>query len=484
MSEYFDVLIIGAGLSGIGAARHLIGKCADKSFVVIESRHSIGGTWDLFRYPGIRSDSDMFTLGYEFKPWPHSEGIADGEVIRRYIVDAATEAGIDKKIRFSHKVMAAEWSDKDSHWTVRVLSIDSGESTIICCRYMMMCSGYYEFERAYTPEFAGSEQYEGAVIHPQFWPQDLDYAGKRIVVIGSGATAITLVPAIARKAAHVVMLQRSPSYVLSLPQNDPSASGLLPWLTTVLPASWLYKATRVRNLWIANSFYKLCRRFPNAMRRMLLRHAKNRLPDGYDMVHFTPQYAPWDQRLCLAPDGDLFAAICSGSASVVTDQVASFTQTGLRLKSGQELAADIIVTATGLRMNLTGGVQFRLNNEAYKFSDHYLYKGMMYQNLPNLFRFIGYTNASWTLKTDLIAQYACRLINHIDECGARYAVPRVTQTLRLSPLIGLTSGYIRRAADQMPKGAAEAPWRLYNDYANDKRQLLYGPVIDDCMEVK
>lgn len=479
MADYFDVLIVGAGLSGIGSARHLMEKCTDKTFAILESRETIGGTWDLFKYPGVRSDSDMFTLGYEFKPWPHNEGIADGGVICDYIQDAAAEADLESKIQFNRKVVSAEWVDETARWSLQVVNVNTGDIIEMTCTYLMMCTGYYEYEKGYTPEFAGREQFAGAIVHPQHWPDDLDYTGKDVVVIGSGATAVTLVPALAAKAAHVVMLQRSPGYIMSLPTYDPMAAGL----SKILPASWVYRFIRGRNLWMGNTIFKLCRRFPDMMRKFMIKQARKRLPDGYDMTHFTPRYMPWDQRLCLVPNGDLFKSIRTGQASVVTDHIETFTSTGLRLKSGRELKADLIVTATGLCMDLTSGIRFKVNGKEYDLSQHHLYKGMMFQDMPNMFRMIGYTNASWTLKTDLIAQYCCRLINHLDEAGASYCVPRVRKTLTPAPLLDMTSGYFKRVQSAMPKGAKEAPWKLYNDYGSDKKLFLHGPLIDDCMEI-
>ncbi len=479
MSEYFDIVIVGAGLSGICTARHLVDKCPDKSFAILESRNNIGGTWDLFRYPGVRSDSDMFTLGYEFKPWPHTDAIAGGDVICEYIREAAVEAGLDSKIRYQHKVTRAQWHDETACWKLTVQDKKNTNTIELTCQCMMMCTGYYEIEQGYTPDFTGVDSFTGSIVHPQLWPADLDYSGKRVVVIGSGATAVTVVPELADEAGHVVMLQRSPGYMMAMSSSDPLAAAL----SKLLPASLVYRLIRERNLRLGNGLFKLCRRFPDVMRKFLIGKVKKQLPRGYDMRHFTPDYAPWDQRLCLVPDGKLFTSIAAGRVSVVTDHIECFTTTGLRLKSGQIIDADIVVTATGLNLSLTGGIEFIVNGKKYEVSKHHLYKGMMLENLPNLFRSIGYTNASWTLKIDLIAQYACRLINHMDESGARVCVARVRGTLSSAPLLDMTSGYFARGSPVLPMGAKEVPWKLYNDYSTDKKQLLHGPLVDESLEI-
>ncbi len=479
MSDFVDVLIVGAGLSGIGAARHLQDHCPEKSYAILEGRDAVGGTWDLFRYPGVRSDSDMYTLGYEFKPWCHPKAIADGQDIRNYVQDAAREGGVDRCIRLNHKVMNAEWDSSTARWTVQVLQTKTGQNISISCRFLMMCSGYYNYAQGYTPEFVGRDLFKGPVIHPQFWPENLDYTGKRVVVIGSGATAVTLVPSMAERAQNVTMLQRSPTYIMAVPSDDPMAKGL----RKILPEPWVYSIIRGRNLFLGSTIFKLCRRYPNAMRNFILGQVKKQLGKEADLTHFSPSYNPWDQRLCMVPDGDLFQAIKKGKASVVTDHIESFTEQGIKLRSGKQLCTDIIVTATGLNLQLFGGMTIKVDGKAFDMTEHYNYKGMMFNDLPNFFWTVGYTNASWTLKADLIAKYMCRLIKHLESTGNSVCMPKQKSTkLEEAPFMDMTSGYFKRAEGSiMPKGCSQAPWRLFNDYAKDKEQLLYGPVTDEVM---
>jgi monooxygenase len=475
--EHVNVLIVGAGLSGVGAAVHLQRNCPGKSYAILESREAIGGTWDLFRYPGIRSDSDMFTLGYSFKPWSDEDSIAAGEKIRAYIQETAREHRVEDKIRFGHRVIAAEWSSEETVWTVRAER--DGEVVELTCDFFYGCTGYYRYDEGFTPEFEGRERFKGEIVHPQHWPEDLDYRGKRVVVIGSGATAVTLIPAMAPETAHITMLQRSPSYVVTLPAQDPIAKAL----RRVLPDRAVYAIARWKNVLLQMAFYQLSRRAPRFTRKVIRRGVERQLPEGYDVDRdFEPSYDPWDQRVCLVPGGDLFEAVSSGRASVVTDRIESFTEEGLKLTSGRELEADVIVTATGLNLLVMGGIEVRVDGERKQFSDLVGYKGMMFGGVPNLALALGYTNASFTLKCDLVSQYLCRLINHMDARGYRVATPREPgPSLAREPFIDLQSGYVLRSLDQLPLQGETRPWRLHQNYAADIRLLKHGPV-DDEME--
>jgi monooxygenase len=483
LTEHFDVLIVGAGLSGIGAGYHLQHKCPNRSFVILEGRDCIGGTWDLFRYPGIRSDSDMFTMGYSFKPWTASESIAEGSQILNYVRETAAENGIDKKIRFHHRVKRASWSTKDARWTVEAERASGDGATDIVrftCNFLFMCSGYYRYEEGYTPEFSGRENFKGPIIHPQKWPDDLDYANKRVVVIGSGATAVTLVPEMAKQAAHVTMLQRSPTYVVSRPARDPLANKL----RRNLPESLAYHLIRWRNVLWGMYFFQLCRRKPAQIKQWILGGVRTALGPDYDVAtHFNPRYNPWDQRMCLVPDGDLFKAIKQGSASVVTREIDRFTEKGIRLKDGSELAADIIVTATGLVWRILGGMEVVVDGRPVDFAKTLNYKGMMYSDVPNLASAFGYTNASWTLKCDLTCEYVCRLINYMDRHGYKQCMPHnVDPTVAELPALEFSSGYVQRAIAQMPKQGSKRPWRLYQNYALDIVSLRFGKVDDGVMK--
>ena len=481
--EHFDVLIVGAGLSGIGAGYHLQQKCPGKSYVILEGRDCIGGTWDLFRYPGIRSDSDMFTMGYSFKPWTEPKAIADGPQILNYVRETAVENGIDRKIRFHHRVRRASWSTREARWTVEAeRSSGEGGSEIVrfTCNFLFMCSGYYKYEEGYTPEFAGRENFKGPIVHPQKWPEGLDYAGKRVVVIGSGATAVTLVPEMAKKAAHVTMLQRSPTYVVSRPAQDAFANKM----RRSLPEKLAYHLVRWRNVLLGMYFFQLARRKPARIKQLILGGVRMALGPDYDIAtHFTPRYNPWDQRLCLVPDGDLFKAIRQKRASVATCEIDTFTPRGIRLMDGSELEADIIVTATGLVMQLLGGMEVAVDGRAVDFAKTMSYKGMMYSDVPNLASAFGYTNASWTLKCDLTCEYVCRLINYMDrhgyrQCMAHNVDPSVTEV----PWLDFTSGYVQRAIAKMPKQGSKRPWRLYQNYALDIVTLRFGKVDDGVMK--
>ncbi len=478
--EHVDVLIVGAGLSGVGAGCHLQDKCSDKTYAILEARESIGGTWDLFRYPGIRSDTDMYTLGYAFRPWRGTQAIADGSSILGYVRETASEYGVDEKVRFHHRVVRAEWSTGDARWTVQAERTDTGETVWLSCGFLLMCSGYYRYDEGYTPEFPGAERFAGRIVHPQRWSEDVDYAGKRVVVIGSGATAITLVPAMARSAAHVTMLQRSPSYVVSLPAEDPLAKSLRRWL----PARAVYPVMRWKSVLLMMLSFQFSRRRPRAMKALIRKGIERRLPPGFDIDrHFTPTYKPWDQRMCLVRDGDLFEAIREGRASVVTDRIETFTEQGLKLASGAELEADLVVTATGLNLLALGGLEIAVDGREVALSETMSYKGMMLSGVPNLAFTAGYTNASWTLKCDLTHDYVCRLLKRMDEHGDRQCTPRNGDpSVAELPFIDLASGYVLRSIDQFPKQGSKAPWRLYQNYPLDVMSLRFGALEDGAME--
>lgn len=487
-NNHVDVLIVGAGISGISAAYHLQSKCPEKSYAILERRAAIGGTWDIFRYPGIRSDSDMFTLGFNFKPWTDTQIIADGPKIRDYVRQTACENGIDRHIRFGRKVIRASWSSETALWTVetRVGDYEAGSepkrgdaTETYTCNFLMMCSGYYNYDKGYVPEFKDVAKYKGRFVLPQFWPKDLDYAGKKVVVVGSGATAITIVPAMTDKAAHVTMLQRSPTYVLSVPQKDLLSQAM----RRVLPEMLVYRIGRTRNIALTAGMFKLSRSRPLAVRRMLLAQVRAQVGKNVDMKHFTPSYKPWDQRLCAVPNGDMFKALKVGKASVVTDHIDRFTAQGIRLKSGQELEADIVVCATGLELQLFGGAEFIVDGEPFQAARALNYKGMMFSDLPNLSNTMGYTNASWTLKADLIAEYVCRLLKHMDKTGTKICVPRVNDTsVKRMPYLDMTSGYFQRAADRLPGQGDKVPWRLFQNYALDMNMIRRGKVDDGAMQ--
>ncbi|MDD0841511.1 flavin-containing monooxygenase [Pseudomonas sp. Gutcm_11s] len=476
--EDLDILIVGAGLSGIGAACHLRRECPDKRLAILEGRAAMGGTWDLFRYPGIRSDSDMYTLGYSFRPWTDPQTIADGPSIRRYIEDTAREHDVDALIRYQHRVQRAQWDSEQALWTLEVQRGDAAEPLQLRCRMLMLCTGYYRYEAGYTPDFPGREQFAGTFIHPQLWPQDFDPSGKRILVIGSGATAVTLVPALADQAASVTMLQRSPSYVINLPQHDRLLAALRRWL----PSNWVYRLGRTRNVAFQMLFYRLAKSCPGMIRRLLLGLARRQLGEGYDMRHFSPRYNPWDQRVCAVPDGDLFAALRQGRAEVVTDEIETFTEAGVKLRSGRELPADAIVSATGLELQLFGGMQLVVDGRPFVAAESMGYRGLMLRDLPNAAVILGYTNASWTLKADLSSQYLCRVIRHMDALGMRQVTPRQHGEIGKEPFLDLQSGYIDRAAHLLPSQGDRMPWKLYQNYLLDLALLRHGRLDDGCLE--
>ena len=475
--EHFDVLIVGAGLSGIGAAYHLQRDCPGKTYAILEARGAIGGTWDPFPYPGIRSDSDMFTLGYSFKPWLQAKAIADGPSILDYVRETAAEHDIERHIRYGHKVRRAVWSSETATWTLDAER--DGKTVQVSCNFLSMCSGYYNYDAGYTPDFEGVERFKGQIIHPQLWPENLDYAGKKVVVIGSGATAVTLVPEMARTAAHVTMLQRSPTYVVSRPARDSVAD----WLRAKLPMKLAYAITRWKNVLFQMLFFNIARKKPEKTKARLLAMAREHLGPDYDIAtHFTPRYNPWDQRLCLVPDADLFASLRAGTSSVVTDHIETFTETGLKLKSGQTLDADIIVTATGLRMQLLSGMELIVDGKTIDLPQTTSYKGMMFSEVPNLASTFGYTNASWTLKADLTAEYICRLLKHMDRTGTRICVPHLTDAdLEVEPWLDFSSGYVQRALEILPRQGAKKPWKVHQNYALDMMALRFGAVEDGVM---
>ncbi len=478
-SEDLDVLVVGAGVSGIGMGCALKTQCPDKTFAILERRRNVGGTWDLFRFPGIRSDSDMYTYGYQLRPWNDFRVLGDGKSIRAYLAETARANGVDTHIRYGLKATQASWSSAEQRWTVAALDESGATPRQWRCRQLVMGSGYYNHDAGYTPEFAGIEHFEGTVVHPQHWPEALDHQGRRIVVIGSGATAATLVPAVAAAAAHVTMLQRSPSYYFSVPASDP----LTRMLGRVLPRRWAFAFARRRNLLLAHWLYVASRRWPNAMRKFLLGQVEKHLAGKADMRHFTPAYMPWDQRLCIVPDADLFTAIKSGKASVATDQISGFKGRTVLLHSGAQLEADILVTATGLELQSFGGMQVTIDGTPYLPQQHMFYKGVLMEGAPNFAWIVGYTNASWTLKADLASSYLCRLLNFLDAKGhgAVIARDREGNMLEESILGNLNSGYIQRGAERVPRQGRKAPWRVRHHYPSDKAMLLDAPIDDGVL---
>ncbi len=476
----YDVLIVGAGISGIGAACHLQKKSPNRSFTILEARDNIGGTWDLFRYPGIRSDSDMYTLGYVFKPWNEGAAIADGDSILKYLNETVEENNLRDKINFGRRVTRAEWSTEQSRWTVTISHNGSDETETLTCQYLFMCSGYYNYEKGYLPEFDGYDNYKGTIAHPQHWPEDLDYAGKNVVVIGSGATAVTVVPAMAETANHVTMLQRSPSYIASRPQSDKIANGLRKFL----PNSLAYKIARTKNILLGIAFFNLSRKYPQRFKKWLISMVRKELGPDYDVAtHFTPKYDPWDQRLCAVPDADMFEALRENRASVVTDHIDHFTETGIRLKSGKDLKADIIVPATGLRLQSLGGMDLVVDNKKINVGKTVNYKGFTLSNVPNFAWTVGYTNASWTLKADLTSNYVCRLLNHMEKNNLSVCVPKLNDpSFMPETMFDLDSGYIRRSADEIPKQGQGQPWRNHHNYIADLLHLKFERLDDGVMQ--
>ncbi len=482
-SEHVDVVVVGAGLSGIGAGYHLQTMSPDRSYVILEGRENLGGTWDLFKYPGIRSDSDMHTLGFSFKPWTEAKSIADGPSILKYLQETVAQYGIDKHIRYGQLVTKAEWSSENAAWTVTAQDKKTGATTSISCSFLFMCSGYYSYKKVHTPEFIGRERFKGTIIHPQEWPTDLDYSGKRVVVIGSGATAVTIVPSMAQKAAHVTMLQRSPTYMVSRPDHDVLANRL----RKVLPEKMAYNVTRFKNTWRQQLVYNKTRTDPDKVKQLLLGGVKMELGADYDIAkHFTPRYNPWDQRLCLVPNGDFFKAMREGKASVVTDHIASFTETGIQLTSGEHLDADIIVTATGLELVTLGEMDFFVDGNQVDFAKTWTYKGFAYSDIPNMASTFGYINASWTLRSDLTAEYVCRLLNYMRKKGFAQCTPTLREqdkNMKQRPWIdGFSSGYMQRVMHLMPRQGDHEPWINPQNYRRDKKMFKHSPVDDGVMQ--
>ncbi|HVO98100.1 MAG TPA: NAD(P)/FAD-dependent oxidoreductase [Bryobacteraceae bacterium] len=476
--EYFDVLIVGAGLSGIDAAHHLQKFCPRKTYVILEQRERIGGTWDLFRYPGIRSDSDMLTMGYSFRPWTNPTAISPGPEIRSYIEGTARDEGIDRHIRFGHKIRSAQWSSETARWAVQV---EHGEELVTLeCNFLFSCAGYYRYSAGYLPEFPNIGQFQGIVVHPQVWPENLDYAGKRVVIIGSGATAVTLLPAMAKTAGHVTMLQRSPTYVISLPEKDAIAN----FLRHIMPSAWAFKLARWKNVAFMTYMYQLSQRFPNFVKKGILDKVSEALGKDYDVAtHFTPSYKPWEQRMCVVPDADMFDAIKAGRASVVTGHIETFTEKGIRLQSGEEVEADIIVTATGLMMQAFGGMELAVDGRRVDISQTLAYKGVMISGVPNLAAVFGYINASWTLKADLICSYVCRLLNFMDTKGAKQVTPDARDEKPVAPFVqNFSSGYMARALDYWPKQGSKAPWRVNQNYFKDIMAMKWSAIDDGALK--
>jgi cation diffusion facilitator CzcD-associated flavoprotein CzcO len=471
-----DVLIIGAGISGIGAAFHLQDKQPDKSYLILEARDAIGGTWDLFRYPGIRSDSDLHTFCYAFKPWLEDRAIADGDSILRYIRETTAEHGIDQQIRFGHKVREAAWSTAEERWTIDAERGPAAEPVQYTATWLFCAGGYYRYDSGFVPAFQGINRFEGPIVHPQFWPEDLDCTGKHVVVIGSGATAMTIIPAIADRAAHVTMLQRTPTYVVAVPGIDPITERLKKWLAP----ERAHRIARRKNVLLQRLVYKATRRYPDLVRKLIRAGNVRALPDGYDVdTHFNPPYDPWDQRLCVVPDGDLFRAIAAGDASILTDHIETFTENGIELRSGAELQADIIITATGLNLLPLGGVSYSVDGSPISLGETITYKGMMLTGMPNFLYAVGYTNASWTLKVDLVCEHFCRLLAQMDKRGYTYCIPETPDPhAPTRPLLDFGAGYVLRSVDRFPKQGASAPWELNMDYRRDRKLLLDGPVGD------
>ncbi len=485
----WDVLIVGAGLSGIGAARRLQSRCPNLRWAILESRQALGGTWDLFRYPGVRSDSDMFTLGFPFRPWTEKKSIADGPSILRYLNQVASETGVSGHIRYGQKVKAAQWDSQAALWRIEIEHLQDGSCTTVQTRFLWMCGGYYSYAQAHQPTWEGQDQFKGQWVHPQFWPQDLDYSGKRVVVIGSGATAVTLVPAMALPgharqwgtlgasgaAVHVMLLQRSPTYMVAMPATDPWAKHLM----GRLPAAWVARAIRYKNIAMGSMVYRWSRRQPESLKRWLLKGVQQQLGDAKAVAdHFTPHYKPWDQRLCAVPGGDLFQAIRSGRASVVTDTIAHFVPDGMVLASGQHLSADIVVTATGLQLNALADIAFRVDGQAVDLSQTLAYKGMMLSGLPNFAMTFGYANASWTLKADLTANYVCRLLNHMRRNQYSTVVPHADARVQPMSMMPLSSGYVARSQSLLPKQGDRAPWQTASSYWADYLRVHWGRLSD------
>ncbi|MFV0575437.1 MAG: flavin-containing monooxygenase [Vibrio sp.] len=477
---HYDTIIIGAGLSGIGTACHLASEHPNRTLAILERRERMGGTWDLFRYPGIRSDSDMASFGFDFKPWYSEKVLAEGTNIRNYVEETAQEFGFDDKVQYGLAIIRADWSDVKQRWTITAKHESTGDEKLFTCAFLVNCAGYYNFDHGHRPHFDGEESFKGDIIHPQFWPKDFDYSGKKVVVIGSGATAITLLPSMAETASHVTMLQRSPSYIMSVPGTDKMSI----LLNHVLPKKWVFNIARKRNIFLQRGMYLSCRKWPNMMRKFLLSHVRKQVGENVDMKHFTPHYNPWEQRLCAAPDGDFFKAIRSGKADVVTDHIANFTENGIMLKSGEHLDADIVVTATGLEIQLMGGMEFSINGQPIHVPDKMIYKGIMIEDVPNYGWIFGYTNAPWTLKADIGGRYLCQLFRHMEQHGYGVVKPvdSIGKNSGTSMLDGFSPGYMERAKERMPRQGKEGPWVVTMHYGKDKKALIDDPIVDDVLQ--
>jgi len=479
MFKEYDVIVVGAGLSGIGAAYHLQHECPEKKFVVLESRDTMGGTWDLFKYPGIRSDSDMFTLGFPFSPWENPKAIADGPSILQYIKDTAAKFGIDKKILYNHKVADASWSDAEKMWTLTITSHQNVSATTLKCKFLLMCSGYYNYDNGYTPEFPGYNNFKGQIVHPQKWTSDIDYTNKRVVVIGSGATAVTLVPEMCKKAAKVTMLQRTPTFIMTLPSVDKVAQ----LAQKFLPAKAAYKVVRWKNVLLGIAFFNASRSWPNAVRKLIQKGIKKEIGEKYNQADFNPPYNPWDQRLCLVPDSDLFKSVKEGKAEIVTDQIERFTENGILLKSGKELEADLIVTATGLKVQLLGGMTVHINGVLGDSGQAHAYRGVMLSDVPNFAFTVGYTNASWTLKCDLSCRFVTKVLNYMDKNNYSVCVPRFDSTkFKSEPLLDFNAGYVLRSLDKIPKQGSKHPWKVHQNYIKDLMSLEWSGVDDAYLQ--
>lgn len=479
----YDVIIVGAGLSGIGTACHLTQKCPNKTYMVLERRENIGGTWDLFRYPGIRSDSDMSTFGFNFRPWTKNSVLAQGDEIRDYLKDTADEYGVTPKINFSCKVTAVKWSSKTQMWTIHYVNEKSGAPNSATARFVIGCTGYYDYDEGYTPEFKGSKDFEGTIVHPQFWPENLDYADKKVVVIGSGATAVTLIPAMADKVKKITMLQRSPSYIYAVPSKDHVAE----FLRGKVSDKNIYRMTRVRNVALQRSVFALSKKYPDTMKKIFKGDVKKRLAGSSDMKHFSPSYNPWDQRICAVPDGDLFKVIKSGKADIVTDHIEHFTKTGIQLTSGEHIEADIIITATGLKLQMGGGSTFYMDEKPVNLNDRLTYKGVMIDGVPNAAVIFGYNNGSWTLKSDISSEYICRLMNYMDKKGLIEVVANgdeAEMSENLTVFGEMSSGYIKRAANVLPKQGSDLPWKVTHNYAIDMPMLRFSKIKDEYISFK
>ena len=480
--SHFNVVVVGAGISGIGAGYHLQKQCPNKSFVILEGRERFGGTWDLFRYPGIRSDSDMHTMGYRFKPWIDEKFIADGSSILNYLEETIDENNLGNKIRYQHKVLTSSWSSSTSKWTLEVKNLTSGLTENFTCNFLMMCGGYYNYDEGYSPHFENQEQFNGLIIHPQKWPDNLDYKNKKVVVIGSGATAVTIIPAMADQVEHITMLQRSPTYFMSAPDKDMIGN----YFKKIFPQKTAYFLTRWKNILLGNYFYKQCVNNPEKVKEMLINGVRAHLGEDYDIdTHFTPKYKPWDERLCFVPNADMFEAMKSGKASVVTDHIDQFTETGIKLKSGEELTADIIIKATGLNLQFLNGIDVKVDNSQVNISEKLAYKGRMFNDIPNLACSFGYARASWTLGADLSSEYVCKLLNYMDKHGYDYCSPVIGKEVREEgTYLNLSSGYVKRAIDRMPKQGSREPWKGNQSYLSDVTELRWGSITNDDLHFK